>query len=347
MHEAMLGARPERCSTQVSRSARISTSSLTTRATQGTQGACTGTSQARGMRGRPGPTPDPLRAGEEDPSRRRTSLTMTWGRAAAAIRVGQVVVEVTPEVVVREEGAGVEHGDKEGIEGAVEEEVAPLAEAATATIDDHQEDPDNVELVSVDPVASVVLVLPVFLPDRNRNRRPRPRARALVRTDSRVDRSNTLSISSSIRIKIWEGMTLPTPFLSILINRTHLNSRAPACNLDNLNLVIRPTPLKRPRVRCNGTVKDIPQPPRDVDNGPLLPPASPMVKATSASSNSSNTHLCPQLCTKARSVQCPTPRLSTPDSRRSISRCSRAGMPGRGSRDRGTTTRNDVAARSG
>jgi hypothetical protein len=81
-----VGVRPERRNTRVCRNAHISTSSLTTRATPGTPGACTGTSRDLGM-GIPGPKPGPLRAGEEDRSRRRTSSTTTWGRAAAVAAV--------------------------------------------------------------------------------------------------------------------------------------------------------------------------------------------------------------------------------------------------------------------
>jgi hypothetical protein len=168
-----------------------------------------------------------------------------------------------------------------------------VAEAATAMIDDHQEVPDNAELVSV---ALVVLVLPVFLLDRNRSLRAntsvRPRS---LRTHSS---SNILSISSIRISKIWEGTTHPTPYLSILINQTHLSSLTPAfsaCNLDNLNLDIRQTPLNWVRVRCNGTVMDIPQPPRDMGNGPLLPVSRKATATSASSSNSSNSHLCPQL----------------------------------------------------
>jgi hypothetical protein len=279
-----------------------------------------------------------------------------------------------PELVEGEDGAEAEvaaageawQGDKAGIEGVVEEVQAKVAEAAT--IDDHQEVPDNAELVSVVPVASVVLVLPPVFPlDRNRNRSRR--AKALVRPlsprmDSRVDRSNILSNSNILSISNrWEGMTHPTRYLSIHTNQTHLNSLIPACNLgkSNPNSVIRPTPLNLAKVRCNGTALILLLLPRDMDNGPLISPGFPKAKASapspaeqtsasnrhisnSNSSNSSHRCLCPELRIKA---QWPMPRLSTPGSRRSISRCSRGVMAGRGSRDRGTTTRNDSANLSG
>ncbi|RSH93541.1 hypothetical protein EHS25_007899 [Saitozyma podzolica] len=103
-------------------------------------------------RGRPKPAPYEL---DDDMGRVGAGPTPTD-------QVVVVLVVVMPELLEGGEGAGVDQGDKAGIEGMVEEVQAKVAEAATAMIGDHQEVPDNAELVSVALVVLASTTLHAF-----------------------------------------------------------------------------------------------------------------------------------------------------------------------------------------